>query len=283
MAAPPVPLVGRSTVDAVNLLRLLACTEQMAGASEVDRELLAAHLRELHALYRRVDVGHGDVLSAADVDDARRRVRLLDELLQAERSALEPKAVQLGGLLAATRVSRGASAAVEVEQGLSSRRTEAAADVGQLSSAEASATPIASCGMLTGATEAALPAAACRRRAGNVAGEEASVAVRSAGVIEQQRRMHDALLDDTAEMVARLKHNSLLAQRALAADNATLDLTEDAASGNVSKVDAEARRILATRRAMRATCCTNWLIGLLVLALFMLTLVFIRLFPAPRR
>mgnify|MGYP003683683939 FL=1 len=101
--------------------------------------------------------------------------------------------------------------------------------------------------------------------------------------MERHTRAHDVLLGETAEMVARLKHNSLLAQRALAADNATLALTEDAASGNAARVEAEARRILATRRAMRANCCANWLIGLVVVALFMLTLLFIRLFPAPRR
>lgn len=274
-------------MDAVNLVRLLRCTEQMACVSELDRDLLAAHLLELHALHRRVDVGQGDALSAAEVDDARRRIRLLDELLPAERPELEPKMEAAGSLSAAPRAVLDAIACPSNDAGARGMRDgETGAGAAQTLSAGRQpaatlVTPMApSIPTGTGAVEDTRPTAARRRRAG-AAGQGSSAG--SAGALEQQRSVHDALLEDTAEMVARLKHNSLLAQRALAADNATLDLTEDAASANVSKVDAEARRILATRRAMRANCCTNWLIGLVVLALFMLTLVFIRLFPAPRR
>jgi len=86
-------MAAADVIDAVNLLRLLRCTEQMACASELDRELLAIHVLELRSLFRRVDLGPGDVLSAAEVDDARRRVRLLDELARVERSAVEPAGI----------------------------------------------------------------------------------------------------------------------------------------------------------------------------------------------
>ena len=56
-------------VDAVNLLRLLRCAEQMACAPQLDRERFAAYLAELHALYRRVDLSAGEALSAAHSDD----------------------------------------------------------------------------------------------------------------------------------------------------------------------------------------------------------------------
>jgi hypothetical protein len=114
-----------------------------------------------------------------------------------------------------------------------------------------------------------------------VVGEEASASELAA--LETERRAHDALLESTAEMAGQLKQRMLLAQSALRADNATLDLTDDAMSANAAKVDAEARRIQATRRAMRANCCTNWLIALAVILLFVTTLIFIRIFPAPPR
>ncbi|KAJ1625027.1 hypothetical protein T492DRAFT_911260 [Pavlovales sp. CCMP2436] len=275
---------GFDTVEvaAVNLLRLLRCTEQLAFAPDLDleRELLRAHLLGLHALHRRVNL-EGEALSAAQADDCRRRIRLLDELLDAERPA------PFGAVPPLLAVARAAAALATAEELLEPGGAEGAElqprgdddlrarlfGAASADSAAAAASGVVALG--------AGRHTARRRIAGKVAGEEASASDQAA--IEMQRRAHGALLEDTAELVARLKQNSLAAQRALATDNATLDLTDAAASFNVSRVDAEARRIAETRRRMHQNCCANWLIGIVVLLLFMLTLVFIRLFPAPRR
>jgi len=122
-----------------------------------------------------------------------------------------------------------------------------------------------------------------RRRTGRVAGEEAAGSASERGAISVEQEQHEELLADTADMVAQLKANSLLAQRALASDNDTLYRTDQAVGANVSRVDSEARRIAETRRAMRANCCTTWLLLLVATTLFMFTLFFIRLVPAPKR
>jgi hypothetical protein len=246
-------------VDAVNLLRLLRCAEQLACVPQLDRERFAAYLAELHALYRRVDLSAGEALSAAHGDDCRRRIRSLDELLRTETPMHQSEAVQSAPV-------SSAPAARATPLALASGVEPAPAEL------RAADAPVDS---------AAADGAPRRRRAGLVVGEEASTS--ELAQIEAQRRAHDALLDETSGMVSRLKHNALLAQQALAADNATLDLTEASAQANAAKVDAEARRIQETRRQMRASCCASWLLGLGVIVVFMLTILFIRLVPAPPR
>lgn len=263
-----------AVTSAVNLTRLLHCTERLARSAELDRHVLGAHVAKLRLLYREAD--RADGLSSAQLEHCRRRIRVLDELARSfERGGDggdggargSPRAREVGAI---EPLVRSMAPAAEPDA------PEPAAATGDDGEQRPGA-PAAS-----GEAPPRPAPQSRRRRAGRVAGEEADARTERAQV-ESQRAAQEALLADAAEMVAQLKNNSLLAQSALRGDAAVLALAETSMDSNAARLRTETRRIESTRRAMRANCCTTWLLMLLVIVLFVVALFFMRFGPAPRR
>lgn len=98
-------------------------------------------------------------------------------------------------------------------------------------------------------------------------------------VLEQQQRLQDEAAEDMISMARSLKHTSLLAKDIILNDNKVLDKASKVSDENIEGVERETGRL---KEENRGCSWGIWLMLLLLFAVFIAMVLFIRIAPKPR-
>ncbi|RKP09119.1 vesicle transport protein [Thamnocephalis sphaerospora] len=113
--------------------------------------------------------------------------------------------------------------------------------------------------------------------------ELGSAADRNAGdlesILRRDRAIHDELTDDMLRLTKVLKNNVSTFGDILTRDEQVLDGTQTAMMTSIDRLGKEGQRLTVFRQQASKTTAFTWTVLLLVCLMFVLTFMFIRLFP----
>ena len=98
-----------------------------------------------------------------------------------------------------------------------------------------------------------------------------------------EQATQERYIADLASDVAQLKNRQLQANKALKDDSRTLDATDRGLDQNLAQLETNRSRLGKQLQTMRSSKCWTFLMVAIVIALFVFTYLFIKLFPKPRR
>ena len=101
--------------------------------------------------------------------------------------------------------------------------------------------------------------------------------------LEAEQATQERYIADLASDVAQLKNRQLQANKALKDDSRTLDSTDRGLDQNLAQLETNRSRLGKQLQTMRSSKCWTFLMVAIVIALFVFTYLFIKLFPKPRR
>lgn len=97
--------------------------------------------------------------------------------------------------------------------------------------------------------------------------------------LQQERNTQEAMTDELLRLVSRLKANAAEVEHVVARDAGTMDESERLLSGNFARLARETRLLRVLAQKSGWTTLVMWIMLGLVLLMFVVALVFIRLFP----
>ena len=286
----------------INLTRLLRSCEMLAAdglQDRADRRKFEKYLTVLGRLW--VDLTHQPNVPDAVLTEYRRQIERLAELLDSDKLL-----INAGSSLALTQVSSNSSLTREqaiaelsgrlqtrscVQEALRSQLfdgTPSAQAGGSVSIAAASSSAPgadAAASSASGALDAGGASELLGRRGGAAAQR---VGRRRGGEVEEEalsktlaeeREMHDLVIGQLTHAVGELRDRTLHVRQAVRDDVAVLDATSKTLDNNQGALRDNNARLAARFKAMRSSTCTTCFLILAVCAIFVCTVLLMKIVP----